>query len=127
MSTIEEKELAKKGQTALEYHLASRMTGAAVDLSGVSAGDPLAGLSQLIDENRDDLRRTVNNIADITTKINEGRGTIGQLINNDDLHRNANTLVTDAQVVVKELREGLEDTREQAPVTSFIRAALTAF
>jgi hypothetical protein len=29
--------------------------------------------------------------------------------------------------VVREMRESLEDTREQAPVTSFIRILLTSF
>lgn len=97
------------------------------DLEGISSGDPLAGVSELIEENREDVRRTINNVAEITTKINTGRGTLGLLVNDDELHRNANTVLTDAEIVVRELREGLEDTREQAPVTSFIRSALTAF
>lgn len=96
-------------------------------LQGVNAGDPVAGLAQLISENREDVRRTIQNVAEITDKVNNGRGTIGMLINDNQLHENANTLVTDARVVVREMRESLEDTREQAPVTSFIRAALTAF
>ena len=113
--------------SALQYHLQMRRSGAIVDLQGASAGDPLGGLSELISENREDVRRTINNIAEITAKINYGEGTLGLLDNEDELHRNANTLVTDAQIVVRELRESMEDTREQAPVNSFIRAALTAF
>ncbi len=125
--SVAEQELADKGQTALAYQLSAKERTAFVDIHGVTTGDPFAGLSKLIDENREDVRRTVNNIAEITGKINEGRGTLGLLVNDDQLHKNANTLVSDAQVVVKELREGLEDTREQAPVTSFIRAMFTAF
>lgn len=122
------KELSEKGKSALETTLAMRSTTPQMtDLHGETPGDPLAGLAELISENRDDIRKTIANIADITTKINTGKGTIGLLINDDELHRNANTLVTDAQIVVRELRESLEDTREQAPVNSFIRAALTAF
>ncbi len=96
-------------------------------LKGSTSDDPLVSLSELINENRSDLRKIVNNIANITGKVNNGNGTLGKLINNDELHSSVNTTLTDAQIVLRELREGLEDTREQAPVTSFIRAALTAF
>lgn len=119
-------DLKREGKTALQYTL-SKGGGAYVNLQGESSGDPLAGLSEMIAENRGDIRRTLNNVAEITTKINQGKGTIGLLVNDDELHRNANTVLTDAQVVVRELRESLEDTREQAPVNSFLRAALTAF
>ncbi|MCB1323974.1 MAG: MCE family protein [Spirochaetales bacterium] len=119
-------ELAEKNQTALAY-LLDRGGENAPRLQGSAAGDPVAGLAELITENRTNVRQTIENVREITRKINEGQGTLGQLVNNDELHRNANTLVTDAQTVVNELRESLEDTREQAPVTSFVRAALTAF
>ncbi|EQA43294.1 hypothetical protein LEP1GSC050_1511 [Leptospira broomii serovar Hurstbridge str. 5399] len=100
-------------------------TGA--QLKGRVLQDPLVSLSELIAENRGDIRKTFSNVADITTKVNSGDGTLGRLINRDDLHTNINTVLTDAQIVLRELREGLEDTREQAPVTSFIRAALSSF
>lgn len=119
-------DLKREGKTALQYTLA-KGGGAFVNLQGESSGDPLAGLSEMISENRGDIRRTLNNVAEITQKINQGKGTIGLLVNDDELHRNANTVITDAQIVVRELRESLEDTREQAPVNSFLRAALTAF
>ncbi|MCB1143956.1 MAG: MCE family protein [Leptospiraceae bacterium] len=96
-------------------------------IEGGTSDDPLVSLSELIAENRADIRKTISNIAEISSKINSGEGTIGKLINNDEIHMNVNTTLTDAQIVLRELREGLEDTREQAPVTSFIRAALTAF
>ncbi len=96
-------------------------------LNGKTGDDPLVLFSELIAENRADVKKIFSNIADVTEKINSGKGTLGKLINNDDIHSNVNTTLTDAQIVLRELREGLEDTREQAPVTSFIRAALTAF
>jgi phospholipid/cholesterol/gamma-HCH transport system substrate-binding protein len=96
-------------------------------IEGGTSDDPLVSLSELIAENRADIRKTMSNIAELTSKINNGQGTLGKLINNDEIHSNVNTTLTDAQIVLRELREGLEDTREQAPVTSFIRAALTAF
>ena len=96
-------------------------------LRGKTNEDPLVSLSELIAENRSDIRKTISNVADISGKINSGKGTLGRLINQDDIHSNVNTTLTDAQIVLRELREGLEDTREQAPVTSFIRSALSAF
>ncbi len=120
-------ELEEQHMSALEYTLAMDSRREFVMLFGVSSGDPLAGLSRLIDENREDVRKTINNLAMITGKINRGSGTLGQLVNDSELHDNAGSLVDDAQVVVKDLRETLEDTREQAPVNSFIRAALTAW
>ncbi|MBX7056462.1 MAG: MlaD family protein [Leptospirales bacterium] len=119
-------ELSENDQTALERYLAAG-EGGRVRLEGVASGDPVAGIAELISENRQNVRETIENIRDITQKINTGQGTLGLLVNDDELHRNANTLVTDAQTVVKDLRESLEDTREQAPVTSFVRAALTAW
>jgi len=97
------------------------------EIRGETSGDPVAGIASMIEENKSNVRKTIKNIADITTNIRTGKGTVGKLIYEDELHRNASTLLADAQVVLKELRESLEDTREQAPVTSFLRAALTAF
>lgn len=96
-------------------------------LKGEVTEDPLVSLAELIAENRSDIRKTFSNIASITTKINQGEGTLGRLINENEMHKNVNTTLTDAQIVLREMREGLEDFREQAPVTSFIRSALSAF
>ncbi|TGN18719.1 mammalian cell entry protein Mce [Leptospira idonii] len=101
--------------------------GKLVPIQGKVTQDPLVSLSELIAENRSDIRKTVQNIASITGKINNGQGTLGKLINENDVHKSVNTTLGDAQIVLKEIREGLEDTREQAPVTSFIRSALSAF
>lgn len=89
-------------------------------LEGQSFGDPLTMLSELIAENRDNVFNTIKNVRSITEKIDTGQGTLGKLINENKVH-------ADADGLIKELRDAIEDTREQAPVTSFIRAALTAF
>lgn len=96
-------------------------------IKGTVTQDPLVSLSELIAENRADLRRIMSNVSEITEKVNTGRGTLGRIINQDDIHKNVNTTLTDAQIVIRELRESIEDLREQAPVTSFIRAGLSAF
>ncbi|MCG9875022.1 MAG: MlaD family protein [Leptospiraceae bacterium] len=105
----------------------SKKSATSPSLKGKVTEDPLVSLSELIAENRADIRKTFANISDITSKINNGEGTLGRLINENEVHSNVNTTLTDAQIVLRELREGLEDLREQAPVTSFIRAALSAF
>jgi phospholipid/cholesterol/gamma-HCH transport system substrate-binding protein len=90
------------------------------NLVGEAIADPFGIISEFIEENREDVRVAIRNIRDITQKINEGKGTLGKLVNEDKVHENTDDLI-------KELREAIEDTREQAPVTSFIRAALMAF
>ena len=81
---------------------------------------PMEVFTDLIAENRSDIRSTIKNIREITDKINQGKGTVGKLVNKDEIHGQTDELV-------KELRDTIEDAREQAPVTSFIRAALTMF
>ena len=89
------------------------------NLNGISIGDPLTKISEVIDENREDIRIAIRNISEFSEKINKGQGTIAKLVNEDTLH-------TDTDNMIKELRDTIEDSREQAPVTSFIRAALLA-
>ncbi|MGV7927637.1 MAG: MlaD family protein [Spirochaetota bacterium] len=90
------------------------------NMKGISGDDPIALLSDLVNENRENIYATIRNLQQITSKLNSGQGTLGQLINDNKVHENANDLVS-------ELRDTMEDAREQAPITSFIRAALTAF
>lgn len=89
------------------------------NLSGLYE-DVLGTLAGLIDDNRDNIYSSIKNLREITDKINAGRGTIGKLVNEDAIHGQTKDLV-------KELRDTIEDAREQAPITSFLRAALTAF
>lgn len=90
------------------------------NLAGTTIGDPLTKISEVIDENRENIKVAIENFSEFSEKINKGKGTIGKLVNDDTLHEDTGNLI-------KELRDTVEDTREQAPVTSFIRAALTAF
>lgn len=91
-----------------------------IELNGIPGGDIMDSLAMLVEENRENLRNTIKNIEEITGKINQGKGTLGKLINDDRVHANTDNLI-------KEVRDAMEDSREQAPITSFIRAALLAF
>lgn len=82
--------------------------------------DVLSSVSEIIDDNRENFQASIQNLRQITDKLNTGKGTFGKLINEDTIHGQTESLV-------KELRETIEDAREQAPITSFLRAALTAF
>lgn len=89
-------------------------------LKGQTLDDPFAAISELVSENRENVYLSIRNIMEITQKINTGQGTLGKLLNDNRAHDSADNLI-------KELRDAIEDTREQAPVTSFLRAALMAF
>ncbi len=90
------------------------------NLHGSTIGDPLSKISEIIDENRGDLREAIFNLREFSEKINKGNGTIAKLVNEDTMHK-------DTVKLINELRDTIEDAREQAPVTSFIRAGLLAF
>jgi phospholipid/cholesterol/gamma-HCH transport system substrate-binding protein len=90
------------------------------NLTGDALADPLSLLAEFIEDNRENVNQTIANIKNITAQINSGKGTLGKLISESKLHDSADGMI-------KELRDAIEDTREQAPVTSFLRAALTAF
>jgi len=90
------------------------------NLTGKTIGDPLTKLSEIFDENREEIKDTIRNINEFSRKINKGDGTVAKLVNTDSIHK-------ETEGLLKELRDTVEDAREQAPVTSFIRALLTAF
>jgi phospholipid/cholesterol/gamma-HCH transport system substrate-binding protein len=96
-------------------------------LKGTILLDPFEAVSIIINENKDNLKKAIANLKDVIVKINRGKGTIGKLINKDSIHKDTEKLINKAQTLVDELKDVVEDVREQAPITSFIRAALTAF
>jgi phospholipid/cholesterol/gamma-HCH transport system substrate-binding protein len=82
--------------------------------------DVLESFTALINENRENVYLAIRNIKEITEKINRGKGTVAKLINEDKMHAGTDQLI-------KDVRDAVEDSREQAPITSFLRAALTFF
>ena len=85
-----------------------------------TARDPFDSISDLIDDNRDNIKVAVSNLRSFSEKLNSGQGTLYKLLTDDKIANQASDLL-------EQLRDTIEDAREQAPVTSFIRAALTAF
>jgi len=89
-------------------------------LKGYASGEVVGLVAEILTENRAEIKETIENLRIFTARLNSKKGTIGKLLNSDKMHKKADKLIDD-------LREAVEDAREQAPVTSFIRAALTAF
>jgi len=105
-----------------EYDKMSSMN----NLTGV-VEDPLSAITDIINENKDNIYASIENIKNITAKINTGQGTLGRLLNDKKIPDQANSILKKTDVLLKDLNEAVEDAREQAPITSFIRAALMAF
>lgn len=59
-------------------------------------------------------------LADTLHRVNQGQGTIAAFLNDDAIYRETRSLL-------KELRESVEDLREQAPINSFIGVVFSAF
>ena len=85
-----------------------------------SARDPFDSISNVIEDNRDNIKVMISNLRSFSEKLNSGKGTISKLLTDDKIANQASDLL-------EQLRETIEDAREQAPVTSFIKAALMAF
>lgn len=64
--------------------------------------------------------RVTDEIADTLHRMNNGEGTIAALLNDDAVYRETKSLI-------KELRESVEDLREQAPINSFLGVVFSAF
>jgi phospholipid/cholesterol/gamma-HCH transport system substrate-binding protein len=105
--------------------LGHKLDGALSNLSSAFNGDGKDGglfqkLDRMVTENRDKVNATMTNLQEITTKVNQGQGTLGKLINDPDLHdqllaavgeikdtaAQAKVFVADAQTVVDQVKTG---------------------
>ena len=59
-------------------------------------------------------------LTDAVRRVNKGEGTVAALLNDDSLYRETKSLL-------RELRESVEDLREQAPINSFLGVVFSAF
>ena len=64
-------------------------------------------------ESREQTRHLLRNLRDITVKLNEGDGTIARLINDPAVYDHAEKLLV-------QIREAVEDARENAPVNQLV-------
>ncbi len=52
------------------------------------------------------LSKVSDQVNEITKKINEGRGTLGRIVNDEALYNNLNAAIRDAQEVIRQIRAG---------------------
>ncbi len=81
-------------------------------LQSTNYDDPVTIIAYFIYENRQALREIFKNTADITYKINRGKGTISLLINENTLLSNSDATLLEGILLVKDIREILESLRE---------------
>lgn len=81
-----------------------------------AAGVSMENLKSVIDNTS----KLTGELAELAQKTNAGKGTLGKLMNDD-------AIFVEAKGVLKELRESVQDLREQAPINSFIGVVFSAF
>ncbi len=111
--------------------IAFRKTGILPNKSGVTLArasnydDPLYSIATVIVENRKSIRRITHNLAEVTDKINRGNGTIAALVNRPDFMNSTNGLLKNVIILVREISDGVEDTRESRATIDFLQSLIT--
>lgn len=80
------------------------------------AGASVEGLRTVVENTK----KITGELAELTSGVNRGRGSIGKLMTDD-------SVFVEAKGLLKELRESIQDLREQAPINSFIGVVFSAF
>ncbi len=82
--------------------------------------DSTKGTLDKLDGTIRNAEKVTGQLAEITAKVNSGQGSLAKLVNDDALFR-------ETKALLKEVRESVEDLREQAPINSFIGVVFSAF
>ncbi len=82
--------------------------------------DPLFQVASVIQENRPGIRRITRNLAEVTHKINYGKGNLALLLNTDDLSGAGHNLMKHGGILVEEFRSGYESYRETEDFIDFL-------
>lgn len=105
--------------------LGKKLEGALGNLGTALSGDGtkpgiVQKVDQLVTENRENIQRATSNLADISSKVNKGEGTLGKLINDPKLHdelvatladikngaAEAKTFLANAQSIIDQVKAG---------------------
>ena len=68
----------------------------------------------------DNIESSMDNLSQISEKINSGQGTLGQLVNDDKLY-------VEAKKMIKDVRVAVDDVRETSPIVTFSSIYFGAF
>ena len=86
----------------------------------IKTGKGTLGVLLRNEELAQNLKETMANIKIVTNRLKKGEGTIGKLLADETLYK-------EIRRVVKNFSDSLEDTREQAPITTFTGLLFKAF
>jgi phospholipid/cholesterol/gamma-HCH transport system substrate-binding protein len=117
---VEAEKLLARARASLENldEVTRKLTGS-VDMVANrldQAGASVEGVKVVVENTA----RLSGELADLTAQINRGNGTVGKLLTDESVY-------VEAQALLKELRESIQDLREQAPINSFIGVVFSAF
>lgn len=88
-------------------------------------GDPLFLITEIIGENRKDIRRITRNMAVITGKMSRGDGTVAAVLNKKELDEGSKKTLKAAAGLLTEVGDGLESFRETNSMIDFAKTFLT--
>ncbi|HOL47757.1 MAG TPA: MlaD family protein, partial [bacterium] len=71
-------------------------------------------------ESMPDLKKSINNIKEITESINKGEGTLGKIIKDEELYK-------EVKGATKSMNQAIEDQREQSVISSFANMFFSLF
>jgi phospholipid/cholesterol/gamma-HCH transport system substrate-binding protein len=77
------------------------------DMGESGMGELFENLNQLVTDNRERFDTVMANLESLTGKLNSGEGTLGKLINEDDLYTELMTVVTDFKSASDDMSEAL--------------------
>jgi phospholipid/cholesterol/gamma-HCH transport system substrate-binding protein len=97
---------ASFGEVFDQLAAVAESVSALTDRVGADAERLLAGLADVVEENRTALGEATHSIASITEKIDQGTGTLGLLVNDPTLYDRATTAVHDVGRVTASLADG---------------------
>ena len=63
-------------------------------------------VSAMLDENRSNIRSTMNNLSNITTKMDRGDGSLAMLLNDKTLYANTNEVTASLKVITAKIEKG---------------------
>jgi len=117
---VETEKLLEKARTSLASvdQVTERLTKAVEQVAGRldQTGGSVEGLKDVVDNTK----KITGELAVLAANINSGKGSVGKLLNDD-------AVFVEAKGLLKELRETVQDLREQAPINSFIGVVFSAF
>jgi len=99
--------------------VAENLTDFSEDISRITAdneqtvGDMLENFADASEQ----MSTALSDIADVSEKIEQGQGTLGKLVNEDEVYTKVDESLAELQQTLTEVRRAAEDAQEQLPVT----------